>query len=245
MTNNSLQSVTILGSTGSIGEAALDVLARHPQRFRVHALSAATHVERMLEQCRRFRPAHAVMLDPAAAAQLERALRTERLATQVSTGAIALETIAADPHSSIVVAAIVGAAGLLPTLAAVYLEAGRLDEARRCVEDATALMVPGRNWYGLPAGVDLVRALLATAERRWDEAERTFGSAVEVNRRYALPFDEARALAAWGRMHLARGVAGDRARARDRLGEALETFERLEATREIPKLRELLDQLQA
>ena len=134
---------------------------------------------------------------------------------------------------------------VLPALAEVCLETGRLDEARRCVGDATRLMVPGRNWYGLPGGVDLVRAMLATVERRWDEAEQTFERAVEINQRYALPFDEARTLAAWGRMHLARGVAGDRAHARDRLGEALEIFERLEATGEIPKLREMLDPLRA
>jgi 1-deoxy-D-xylulose-5-phosphate reductoisomerase len=119
MTDNALQSVTILGSTGSIGDAALDVLARHPQRFRVHALSASTQVERMLAQCRRFRPERAVMLDTAAAQALETALRAERISTEVLAGAQALETIAADPRSTIVVAAIVGAAGLLPTLAAV------------------------------------------------------------------------------------------------------------------------------
>jgi class 3 adenylate cyclase/tetratricopeptide (TPR) repeat protein len=134
---------------------------------------------------------------------------------------------------------------VLPALAEVYLETGRLDRARQCVEDTTTIMVPGRNWYGLGGGTSFGRALLASVERRWDEAEREFESAVAVNRQYALPFDEARALAAWGRMHLARGGAGDRDRARHRLGEALEIFERLEAAGEIPKLRHLLDLLRA
>lgn len=153
MTHNPIQAVTILGSTGSIGEAALDVLSRHPQRFRVLSLSASTQVERMLEQCRRFRPQQAVMLDGAAAEKLRAALQAEQITTDVLTGANALETIAADPRAAIVVAAIVGAAGLLPTLAAVragkrvllankepLVMCGRLfvDEARR----SGALLLP-------------------------------------------------------------------------------------------------------
>lgn len=113
------QGVTLLGSTGSIGGATLDVLARHPQRFRIFALSASTQVERMLDQCRRFRPQRAVMLDPAAAEKLKTALRAEKISTEVLTGAEGLEVIATDPRAPVVVAAIVGAAGLLPTLAAV------------------------------------------------------------------------------------------------------------------------------
>jgi 1-deoxy-D-xylulose-5-phosphate reductoisomerase len=119
MSGEAIQSVVILGSTGSIGEATLDVLARHPQRFRVLSLSASTQVERMIEQCRRFRPLQAVMLDATAGEKLRAALRAEKLSTEVLTGAAALESIAADAHATIVVAAIVGAAGLLPTLAAV------------------------------------------------------------------------------------------------------------------------------
>ncbi len=119
MTHESMKSVTILGSTGSIGCATLDVLARHPQRFRVFALSASTQVERMLEQCRRFRPTRAVMLDADAADKLKAALRAERIRVEVLAGAEGLEVIATDPRAPIVVAAIVGAAGLLPTLAAV------------------------------------------------------------------------------------------------------------------------------
>jgi len=111
--------VTILGSTGSIGCAALDVLERHPQRFQVFALSAFTDVDGMLVQCRRFRPQRVVMRNPAAAEKLKAALRAERLPVEVLSGAEGLEAIATDARAPIVVAAIVGAAGLLPTLAAV------------------------------------------------------------------------------------------------------------------------------
>src|SRR3990167_4025218 len=119
MTAASRQGVTILGSTGSIGGATLDVLASHARRFEVFALSASTHVERMLEQCRRLRPRKAVMLDPAAAERLKSELRAEGLPIEVLAGSMGLNAIAADPHAPTVVAAIVGAAGLLPVLAAV------------------------------------------------------------------------------------------------------------------------------
>lgn len=111
--------VTILGATGSIGVSTLDVLARHPERYRVVALTANTQVDRLLEQCRRFRPERAVMRDPHAAAQLAVKLRDAGIDTQVSFGDTALCDIARDPASPIVMAAIVGAAGLMPALDAV------------------------------------------------------------------------------------------------------------------------------
>ena len=114
----SIQGVTLLGSTGSIGVSTLDVLARHPDRFRVVALTANTQVERMVEQCRRFRPEFAVMQDPAAARELEKRLRGERLAVAVLSGIEGLNTVATLPKVATVMAAIVGAAGLLPALAA-------------------------------------------------------------------------------------------------------------------------------
>lgn len=114
----SAQGVTLLGATGSIGMNTLDVLARHPDRFRVVALTANTQVERMLEQCRRFRPEFAVMQDPVAARELEKRLRSERLAVAVLSGIEGLNTVATLPKVATVMAAIVGAAGLLPTLAA-------------------------------------------------------------------------------------------------------------------------------
>ncbi len=110
--------VTLLGSTGSIGASTLDVLARHPDRFRVVALTANTQVERLFEQCRHFRPEFAALQDPAAAAELEERLRAERLPVSVLSGIEGLNSVAALPSVHTVVAAIVGAAGLLPALTA-------------------------------------------------------------------------------------------------------------------------------
>ncbi len=111
--------VTLLGSTGSIGMSALDVLARHPQRYRVVALAARSQADKLFEQCRQHQPEVAVMLDADAADHLRERIRSAGLATTVMAGASALEEIARDERSSIVVAGIVGSAGLQPTLAAV------------------------------------------------------------------------------------------------------------------------------
>lgn len=110
--------ITVLGSTGSIGVSTLDVVLRHPDRFRVVALSAHRNVERMAEQCRRVQPAYAVMVDPAAAAALREQLADMPQPPEVLAGGDALETIAALPEADYVMAAIVGAAGLKSTLAA-------------------------------------------------------------------------------------------------------------------------------
>ncbi|UCH53499.1 MAG: 1-deoxy-D-xylulose-5-phosphate reductoisomerase [Pseudomonadota bacterium] len=118
-TAGSRQGVTLLGSTGSIGINTLDVLAKHPERYRVVALTANTQVDRLYEQCQRFRPQRAVMLDSDAAGRLAEKLRLAGVPTEVSAGNQALADVAASPEAQIVVAAIVGAAGLLPTLAAV------------------------------------------------------------------------------------------------------------------------------
>lgn len=110
--------VTILGATGSIGVSTLDVLARHPERFHVLALTANNNVERLFEQCLRFQPRYAVVVDAAAATLLEQRLRAAGSEVVVLTGAEELETVASSPETDYVMAAIVGAAGLLPTLAA-------------------------------------------------------------------------------------------------------------------------------
>ncbi|MCL5669502.1 MAG: 1-deoxy-D-xylulose-5-phosphate reductoisomerase, partial [Gammaproteobacteria bacterium] len=114
--------VTILGSTGSIGGSTLDVLARQRARFRVIALGAQRDVERMVEQCLAFRPQYAALADAAAAERLAQRLRG-KTDTQVLAGAEGLEFIARLPQAHYVMAAIVGAAGLPPTLAA--LRAGK------------------------------------------------------------------------------------------------------------------------
>jgi len=116
---NRPQGVTILGATGSIGVSTLDVLARHPQRYQVVALTANTQAERLFEQCQRFLPEIAVLLDLPAAARLEAMIRKAGLHTQVLAGPEALRHVARDAGSNIVMAAIVGAAGLLPVLEAV------------------------------------------------------------------------------------------------------------------------------
>lgn len=110
--------VTILGATGSIGINTLDVLARHPDKFRVTALTAHRGVERMAAQCRQWEPRFAVMADPASAEALATELRDAGLTTEVLAGPEALARVAAHAETDYVMAAIVGGAGLLPTLAA-------------------------------------------------------------------------------------------------------------------------------
>ena len=113
-----MKSVTILGSTGSIGVSTLDVISRHPDKFQVYALTANGSVDIMLRQCQQFNPRYAVMLNESAAEKLEASLALTELNTQVLSGADALQQVAAAKQTDFVVAAIVGAAGLMPTLAA-------------------------------------------------------------------------------------------------------------------------------
>jgi len=113
-----LQSVTVLGATGSIGTNTLDVLARHPGQFQVFALTAATQVELILQQCQRFRPRFAVMSSPSHAAQLQARIRELGLPVEVLAGAQALCDVSTAPEVDVVMGAIVGAAGLAPCLAA-------------------------------------------------------------------------------------------------------------------------------
>ncbi|HRJ52800.1 MAG TPA: 1-deoxy-D-xylulose-5-phosphate reductoisomerase [Candidatus Thiothrix moscowensis] len=112
------KAVTVLGSSGSIGVSTLDVLSRHLERFHIFALTANSNVERLFEQCMQFRPRYAVMVEAAAAEVLARRLRTAGSETEVLAGSAALEAVASSPETDYVMAAIVGAAGLLPTLAA-------------------------------------------------------------------------------------------------------------------------------
>jgi 1-deoxy-D-xylulose-5-phosphate reductoisomerase len=113
-----LQNITILGATGTIGVSTLDVIARHPERFRAYALTANSRFEPLLEQCRQFHPRYAVLLDSSAAGQLEAGLRQAGLETEVLCGIEALEQVSSLPEVDAVMAAIVGAAGLRPSLAA-------------------------------------------------------------------------------------------------------------------------------
>ena len=110
--------VSILGSTGSIGVSTLDVISQHPQSFRVFALTANTGVEQMLKQCLQWRPRYAVMADTESAEKLQQQLKSRVEDTEVLSGAEGLEQVASHPETDYVMAAIVGAAGLLPTLSA-------------------------------------------------------------------------------------------------------------------------------
>jgi 1-deoxy-D-xylulose-5-phosphate reductoisomerase len=116
----SRQGITILGSTGSIGQSTLDVIGRHPDRFRVVALSGYRQVEQMFAQCRQYQPDYAVMVHQQAANQLAEMIRAAGMETAVLAGEEALITICQLTEVTQVMAAIVGAAGLLPTLAAAH-----------------------------------------------------------------------------------------------------------------------------
>ena len=130
--------VTILGATGSIGVSTLDVIARHPDRYRVVALTANTQVERLLEQCRAFAPEYVVLADVQAAEQAQQQLSAAGLETTVLSGVEGLETVASLEQVQQVMAAIVGAAGLRPTLAAA--QAGK----RILLANKEALVMSGK-----------------------------------------------------------------------------------------------------
>jgi len=118
-THNSLtQRITILGSTGSIGVNTLDVISRHPNRFEVFALTGATQVDLMLQQCVQFKPSMVVMAHADAAKQLQEKLDAHGLGIRVQSGPQALEEVASHPQVDSVMAAIVGAAGLKACIAA-------------------------------------------------------------------------------------------------------------------------------
>ncbi|KRA53219.1 1-deoxy-D-xylulose 5-phosphate reductoisomerase [Pseudoxanthomonas sp. Root65] len=118
MTAPALRNVAVLGATGSIGASALDVIARHPDRYRASVLAAGGNVEALLALCVAHRPADAVIADEALYARLRDGLSEAGLPTRAHAGMAALDTLVAAPECDIVVAAIVGAAGLSSTLAA-------------------------------------------------------------------------------------------------------------------------------
>jgi len=113
-----MQRITILGATGSIGVSTLDVLARHPERYSVYALTAHSRVDELAVQCEQFRPAVAVVGTADGAQRLSRMLQQKGLKTQVEYGEAALCAVAEASECDVVMAAIVGAVGLAPTLAA-------------------------------------------------------------------------------------------------------------------------------
>ena len=112
------QRITVLGATGSIGLSTLDVIARHPERFSVFALTAQSQADRLLAQCVQFSPRYAVLGDTEGVASLRDALKAAGCRTELLTGVEALEFVSAHEDADAVMAAIVGAAGLRPALAA-------------------------------------------------------------------------------------------------------------------------------
>lgn len=145
-----MQSLTVLGATGSIGTSTLDVVARHPDRYRVFALTAHQRVEPLAALCGRFRPAYAVVPDGTSGARLRGLLAAEGCQTEVLEGPQALAWVAAHESVDTVMAAIVGAAGLAPSLAAAA--AGK----RVLLANKEALVTAGRLF------VDTARAAGAT-----------------------------------------------------------------------------------
>ncbi|HEY6894228.1 MAG TPA: 1-deoxy-D-xylulose-5-phosphate reductoisomerase [Rhodanobacteraceae bacterium] len=113
-----MKTIAVLGATGSIGASALDVVARHPDRFRIGVLAAHRNVAALAELCVRFQPSLAVIADASLETELRDRLREAKLATRVAAGAKALIEAATEPSCDTVIAAIVGAAGLESTLAA-------------------------------------------------------------------------------------------------------------------------------
>ncbi len=135
---NKKLNITVLGSTGSIGTNTLDVIERHPNRFQVFALTASTQVEKMLAQCVRHQPVFAVMASAAHGQKLQEACQVNGLATQVLYGSDAIQMVASHESVDAVMAAIVGAAGLAPCLAAA--QAGK----RLLLANKEALVVGGK-----------------------------------------------------------------------------------------------------
>ncbi len=130
--------VTILGSTGSIGKSTLEVLRMHSERFQVVALTANGNAKDLIQQCREFFPRYAVLADQKAAAEIETEFKQQCPDTELLSGSESLELVAQLPEAKFVMAAIVGAAGLLPTIAAA--RSGK----RLLLANKEALVVSGR-----------------------------------------------------------------------------------------------------
>ncbi len=170
-----IQNITVLGSTGSIGVSTLDVIRRHPDRYRAFALCAHSQIDKLFAQCLEFKPAFAVLRDAALAAELSQRCRKAGLETEVRFGVQALIDLSVLPEVDSVMAAIVGSAGLEPTLAAakagkrlmlankeVLVMAGEL--FMRAVKESGALLLPVDSehnaiFQSLPA--DFARGLVA------------------------------------------------------------------------------------
>jgi len=133
----------------------------------------------------------------------------------------------------------------LPVLAELYLKMGQLEKAAEYVDKGFELMKPEQNWYGLPAPMYLARAMLAAARKDWETASDSFDKAIQINRQYQLPWDEARTLYERGLMYLARGGQGDRDKAHQDLDEALAIFQKVGAKKDAEKILRKKEMLRA
>jgi len=113
-----LQQVTILGATGTIGVQTLDVISQHPEKFNVFALTANNNIDGLFEQSEQFKPQYAVLLNENSADQLRQRFHQANISTEVLCGVDALEFVSSQSEVDVVMAAIVGSAGLLPAIAA-------------------------------------------------------------------------------------------------------------------------------
>ena len=114
-----MHSITVLGSTGSIGESTLDVVSQHPEKYTIYALTGCRQLEKLAQQSVQFKAKYAVVIDESSAVQLRSLIQELKGTTEVIFGAEALTEVASSSQVDIVMAAIVGSAGLLPTLSAV------------------------------------------------------------------------------------------------------------------------------
>jgi len=133
----------------------------------------------------------------------------------------------------------------LPVLAELYLKMGQLDKAAEYVDRGFELMKPDSNWYGLPAPMYLARGMLAAARQDWGAAAESFDKAIQINRQYQLPWDEARTLYERGLMYLARGRKSDREKAHEDLDEALAIFQKVGAKKDVEKVLRKKEMLRA
>ena len=150
-----MQSVAILGATGSIGSSAIDVIERHPDRYRVHALTAQSSVDALADLALRVRPNIVVIGDASLEGELRAAMRARGATGVVAAGRQALVDVARSPDADVVLAAIVGAAGLMPTLAAAAAGKRLLLANKEAVVSAGALLMAAvRKGGGLLLPVD-------------------------------------------------------------------------------------------
>jgi tetratricopeptide (TPR) repeat protein len=125
---------------------------------------------------------------------------------------------------------------VLPALAELYLKMGQPDKAAEYVDRGFELTKSEQNWYGLPAPMYLARGMLTTARRDWGTSTESFDKAIQINRQYQLPWDEAKTLYERGLMYLARGGKGDRDKAHEDLDEALAIFQKVGAKKDAEKV---------